>query len=269
MMQFHVVSAIGYQALDALARRRPDLFTMPNTDKLKAEMQKVVTADNQDRLWAEPMTLATSLEPLNDNPNEGPLDDAKNAAILFAALPKLGVRDWHNERLWASINCFALDQYVPIRWNSARTKRTIEREFVATHWLRANTAKQGSPMPACDSSPCTPLSQRFAAYSVHTAAELLEGMAGSGDTNVGLFHQCLRRPYLLANSKVMAMLWDAALEDEDRGFLTRTVPASNWMANINERGGAIDLGTLDDETLRSIVEEAKPRPKGPSHHTQP
>ena len=182
-------------------------------------MQKVVTADNQERLWAETITFAASLDPLNDNANEGPLDDAKNATILATALPQLGVRDWHNERLWASINCFALDQYVPIRWNSARTKRTIEREFVATHWLRANTANRESNASMRLFTLYT-LSQRFAGYSAHTAAELLEGMAGWGDTNVGLFHQCLRRPYLLANSRVMAMVWDSALDDEDRGFLT-------------------------------------------------
>ena len=190
------------------------------------------------------------------------MDDARNAITLGQALPELTLRDWHNERLWATVNCFALERYVPIRWSSARTKRTMEREFVATHWLKANIDNRESNASMRLFTLHT-LAHRIANFSAHPVEELLNGMAGANDTNVGLFHQTLRRPYLLANSKIMSIIWDSTLEDENRGFLTRTTTASDWLSNINERGGAIDLGTLDDNNIRAIVEEAKPRPKAP------
>ncbi len=262
MEQLQIVSNIGYQALDALSKRRPDLFTSPDHEKLKEAMVGVTKEGSQDKLWAETINLDTSLAPLNENPKEGPVDDALNALILGQALPGLSLREWHNERLWATINCFALGQYVPIRWSSARTRRTVEREFVAAHWLKANTANRESNASMRLFTLHT-LAHRIVAYSDHPVEELLNGLAGADDTNVGLFHQTLRRPYLLANSKLMGIIWDSALDDEHRGFLTRAVPASEWLANINERGGAIDLGTLDDGNIRAIVEEAKPRPKAP------
>ena len=262
MEQLQIVSNIGYQALDALSKRRPELFTTPDIEKLKEAMVAVTKEGSQGKLWAETINLETSLAPLNRDPQEGPVDDARNALILGQALPGLSLREWHNERLWATINCFALGPYVPIRWRSARTKRTVEREFVAAHWLKANTANRESNATMRLFTLNT-LAHRIATFSTHSVEELLYGMAGADDTNVGLFHQSLRRPYLLANSTLMGILWDSTLDDERRGFLTRAVPASEWLANINERGGAIDLGTLDEDNLRVIVEEAKPRPKAP------
>ena len=267
MNDLRVVSNAGYQALDALAKRKPELFTDPDPCKLEEEMRAVVIKDSRDKLWAETIHMGTSLEPLNKDPVGGPQDDARNASILAQAMPGLGVQDWHNERLWASINCFALDQYVPVRWTSARNKRTVEREFVSTHWLKANIANRESNASMRLFTLHT-LAQRIAPFSRHTVDEILKGMSGTDQTNVGLFHQTLRRPYLLANSRMMGIIWDSALTDENRGFLTRAIPASEWVANINERGGAIDLGTLDYDTLRDIVEEAKPRPKAPSQRNQ-
>ncbi len=263
MVELRIVSNVGYQALTALGSRHPEFFTQPDIDRLREEMPRVVREDSQDRMWAETISLETSLEPMNENPSAGPVDDARHAVLLAQALPNLGPKDWHNERLWASINCFALDRYIPVRWSNARTRRTVEREFVANHWLRANTANRESNTGMRLFTLHT-LAQRIAQFSQHTIEELLQGMAGAGNTNVGLFHQSLRRPYLLANSRLMAILWDLVLEDSNQDFLTRVSSSTEWLSGINERGGAVDLGVVDDDGLRAIVEETRPRPKAGS-----
>ena len=51
MKQLQVVSNIGYQALDALSKRRPELFTKPDPDKLKEAMVEVTKEKNPDKLW--------------------------------------------------------------------------------------------------------------------------------------------------------------------------------------------------------------------------
>ena len=160
--------------------------------------------------------------------------------------------------MWASINCFALAEWVPVRWSTGRTKNTKERDFVNKHWLKANVDGRESNA-SMRLFTLSVLSRRAAAHSTRTEQELLDAMA----SRVNLFHRTLRYPYLIANSKLLAHIWDSALDDPSNTSVFQTKTASTWLTKINERGGAIDLGTLDDDNLRTIVEEAKPRPKAP------
>ena len=258
MTELQIVSDAGYQALLALKDRKPELFTDPNPDALKAAMPAIIKEGDTRMLWDEPVSLQGSLSDINRNPKAGPIDDAENASVLQNALPQLGVQSWNHERLWASINCFALADWVPVRWSTGRTKNTNEREFVHRHWLKANVEGRESNA-SMRLFTLNTLSRRAAAYSTRTEEELLDAMA----SKVNLFHRTLRYPYLIANSKILAYIWDTALDDPSNNAVFQTKTASTWLTKINERGGAIDLGTLDNDDLRAIVEEAKPRPKVP------
>ena len=258
MTELHIVSNAGYQALLALKDRKPELFTKPNPDKLKAEMPAIIKEGDAQMLWDAPVTLQDSLAGINQDPKAGPIEDAQNAIILNKALPQLGVQAWNHERLWASLNCFALADWVPARWSTGRTKNTNEREFIHRHWLKANVDGRESNASMRLFTLDT-LSRRAATYSARNYEELLEAMA----SKVNLFHRTLRYPYLIANSKILAYIWDSALDDPANTAIFQTRTASTWLTKINERGGAIDLGTLDDDNLRVIVEQAKPRPKAP------
>ena len=258
MAELEIVSDAGYQALVALKDRTPELFTDPNPERLKAAMPAFVPDKNEAILWDEPIPLHGPVDAINNNPKAGKADDAQNVRILSQALPQLGPRDWHQERLWASINCFALADWVPVRWSLGRTKNTKDRDFVRRHWLNANIeARQSNASMRLFT--LNVLSLRASTYSTHTYDELLEAMADK----VNLFHRSLGNPYLIANSRLLAYIWDTALDDQDDTSVFQTRHANTWLMKINERGGAVDLGTLDDHSLRSIVEEAKPRPKAP------
>ena len=258
MAELEIVSVAGYQALVALKDRKPELFTNPDPEQLKDAMPAIIKESDAAMLWEAPIPLHEPLDAINQNPTEGPTDDARNARILSKALPQFGPRDWHQERLWASINCFALADWVPVRWLTGRTTNTKEREFVHRHWLNANIdARQSNASMRLFT--LNILSLRASAYSMHTHDELLEAMA----YRVNLFHRSLGNPYLIANSRLLAYIWDAALDDLNNTAVFQTRHANTWLMKINERGGAVDLGTLDDHSLRSIVEESKPRPKAP------
>ena len=258
MPELQIVSDAGYQALIALKDRRPALFTTPDPEKLKSAMPAIIKEGDPEALWAAPIPISAALEAINRNPRGGPVDDAANALILNQALPQLSLRDWSHERLWASLNCFALADWVPARWSTSRTKNTKESQFVHTHWLKANTDSRESNASMRLFTLLT-LSRRAAAYSARSQEELLVAMA----EKVNLFHQTLRRPFLLSNSRILAMVWDSALDDLGSSVVFQTKAASSWLSKINERGGAVDLGILDDDGLRSVVAEAKPRPKAP------
>ena len=221
MAELQIVSDAGYQALSALKDRKPELFTNPNPDALKAAMPTVIKEENPQILWDTPVTLQGSLAAINQDPKPGPTEDAQNASILQRALPQLGVQSWNHERLWASINCFALPEWVPVRWSTSRTKSIKEREFVNKHWLKANVAGRESNASMRLFTLST-LSRRAAAFSTRTEQELLDAMA----SRVNLFHRTLRYPYLIANSKLLAHIWDSALDDPSNTTVFQTKIAS-------------------------------------------
>ena len=254
MNEINRLNENGYRALTNLARSEPSLFTEADPDRLRNTMTE--EAGDED-VWEHerPLTLRVSLEPLNWVGEGGPVTDARYARIVRQALPDLSLSDASDDLFWASINCFALARYVPIRWSTSNTRNTKPTNFVNDHWLkfgsqgrRANAAArlwwQGE------------LSQRVSAHSKHSAAELLEAMSG----NVSLYHQTLSRPYLMANPRMTAAIYETALDGNDHLF--QTTPASDLFKSLNLSAGAIALDLMDDEELRAVVREAVP-PKKP------
>ena len=258
MTELPIVSSEGYQVLIALKNRRPQLFITPDAEKLKVEMTTIFKGD-ADKLWSRPLELRSSLAPINENPQGGPTNDAANALTLIEALPaNIGAQSLHSERLWASVNCFGLAPWVPVRWSTGRTKRTKDQDFVHRHWLNANTEGRESNA-AMRLFTLNLLASRSAEFSVYTREQLLEAMA----SKVNLFHRTLRYPYLAAHSKLLAYIWEEAMRDLNSRAVNHTPTAGIWLTKINERGGAVDLGTMSDDRLQNVVLEAKPNPKAP------
>ena len=99
------------------------------------------------------------------------------------------------------------------------------------------------------------LAERVSQYSEHTAEEIIDKMAG----DVNFYHQIIDRPYLAANPKLMAVLYDVFFDDNEHLGMTKNI--NELLKGLNIRAAANALDLMDYDQLRSIVEEAKP-PKG-------
>lgn len=251
LKKVRVVSEDGLRALYGLAGSRPSLFLDADPVSLIKEMEGSQQIENA---WSgEALTLSTPLDDLNRIENAGPGSDAGHARLLVGALPQLTTADWTNERVWASLNCFALSGYVPVRWGLGNTRATNLSRFVRQHWLgldrRANAGGRLWWLYE--------LAERAEQWSTHSRAELLECMAGK----VNLYHQILSRPLLMANSQILGLIYDAALtQGNDHLF---TTPAANrLMRTLNVRAAARALDVMDQDELKAVVSEAVP-PKEP------
>lgn len=249
MIQIDRVNESGYRTLLGIANDSPQLFTKPDLNRLRQEM--VDRADTEE-LWAEPINITRSIDSLNDLEERGPDTDVHYAKIIREALDGLSLVDVADELFWASINCFSISEYVPVRWSTSNTRNTNPTNFVNAHWLKSSGAKGRESNAAARLWWLGEISNRASRFSQHSADRLLEAMANE----VNLYHQTLARPYLLANPRLVAAIYDLALDYNEHLFQTKY--ANQLFKSLNLRAGATALDMMDDDELRSVVEEAKP-----------
>lgn len=251
MNKIEIVNENGYRALRNLADKRPRLFTTPNTDMLRKEM--VREAGTED-VVKDTISMRCSLDPLNEVDRAGPNTDYYYSKIVRRALADISPADVADELFWASINCFAIADYVPMRWGTSNTRKTNPEEFVDRHWLKGGPDGREANA-AARLWWLGEISERVAGYSTHSADKLLWAMAN----NVNLYHQTLARRYLLANPRLVAAIYEIAMDGND--YLYQTAYANQMFKSLNIRAGATALDMMDNDELRAVVEEAKP-PKG-------
>lgn len=254
MPSISIVNEEGYKALHSLAAKDPSLFTNPSPERLK---ERMVAEAGTELVWDRNMELKGALDSLNAETSEGPGPDGAHARTLRAALPGISLSKASDARLWASVNCFALAEYVPVRWQTSNTRNSNPANFVINHWLQFSGDKGRESNAAARLWWLGELAERVSRYSGagHTADELLDAMSG----NVNLYHQVLDRTYLAGNTRLLAAIYDVFLDGNEHLRITKN--ASEMMKSLNIRAAAMALDMMDYNDLRAVVEGAKP-PKG-------
>lgn len=252
MESVRIVNDEGYKALQRLADNEPGLFIRPSQQTLRERMTQEA---GTDKVWDSAVELRASLDSLSKETVPGPRTDATHAKSLRTALPGLTPSAASDGYLWASINCFAIPDYVPVRWSTSNNKETKPSNFVRDHWLQYSGSEGRKWNAAARLWWMAELAGRIANYSEHNPDELLATMAG----NVNFYHQTIDRTYLAANPKLLAVLYDVFLNGNEHLNVTKAV--SDMLKSLNLRAGANALDLMDYEELRGIVVEAKP-PKG-------
>lgn len=252
MPTLRIVNEDGYKALRNLALNRPQIFTQPKDHDLAALM--VQEAGTED-VWKPGEIEHGDLQSLNDETSGGPGTDAVHAKTLREAFPQINLVAAADGNLWASINCFGLPDYVPVRWSTSNNRERNPSQFVRDHWLQYDSGTGRESNAAARLWWMVELAERVARHSEYSAEHILDQMAG----NVNFYHQTLDRPYLAANAKLLAVLYDVFLDGNEH--LSNTKNANELFKNLNVRAGAMSLDLMSPEQLRAVVEEAKP-PKG-------
>lgn len=250
----------GYRLLDLIAGRSPEMFTAGDPDALKAEMERRRDRDaklfDAHRVWHQ----QTPLESIDDSAKPGPGMDAEHARMLRAALPALTAADASDPLVLASINCFHLAGYTPVRWSlskhSPKPDRSVSHddsvEFVRTHWLgRGKESNSAARLWWLYE-----FAARAEKHSAHNRGTLLDLMAG----NVGLYHQMLRRGYLMASDRIRALVLDAASESGMTDSKNVLGQANKTMKRLNRKAGAVSLDVLSKPKLRTTVRGCLPLP---------
>lgn len=252
MTTLRIVNEDGYKALGNLAVAKPQVFTNPQDRNLSELMIDEAGTDN---VWKHSLHLQSALHSINSEETAGPSTDAIHARTLKDAIPQVTAAEAIDDNLWASINCFLLDNYVPKRWSTSNTLESNPANFVRAHWLQYNSSDGRKWNAAARLWWMGELAERTSQYSEHTADEIIDKMAGS----VNFYHQIIDRAYLAANPKMMAVLYDVFFDDNEHLSMTKNI--NELLKGLNIRAAANALDLMDYDQLRSIVEEAKP-PKG-------
>ena len=252
MTTLHIVNEEGYKALSNLASDKPQIFTNPQGYNLRELM--ILEAETDD-VWKQTLDLQDDLLSINSEETAGPSTDAIHARTLRKAMPHITAADAIDDNLWASMNCFALGNYVPTRWSTSNNLKSNPANFVWAHWLQHNSSDGRKWNAAARLWWMGELAERVSQYSEHTAEEIIDKMAG----DVNFYHQIIDRPYLAANPKLMAVLYDVFFDDNEHLGMTKNI--NELLKGLNIRAAANALDLMDYDQLRSIVEEAKP-PKG-------
>lgn len=251
-----LVNHAGLLALKSVAENEPSLFATPNPDRLKRRMEEVAETDE---IWGGELSLQADLSPLERIERGGPRTDAMYARLLQDALPNLPPSEGLNEYRWATINCFVVPRYVPIRWDTSNMANDPKKlsNFVQLHWLKGNLTDARRANAAARLWWLGELSSRAAKEtSVLDRDEILEAMAN----NVQFYHQLLSRPNLLSRPRLVAAVYEMFL-DGDNDYLNSTNYANPLFSALNLRAADVSLDLMDRNELRDAVEEAKP-PKG-------
>ena len=252
MGSVRLINEDGYKALRNLAKTNPSLFTTPMPEQL---ISQVIVESGTDAVWGAELEFQADLSSLNAETGSGPSSDAVHAMTMREALSDITPATTADGLLWASINCFALPNYVPIRWGTSNNKDAKQTNFVEDHWLQYSGSAGRKWNAAARLWWMGELSQRISHYSQHTADELLGTMAG----NVNFYHQTIDRAYIAANPRLLAVIYDVFLDGNEH--LSSTKAANDMLKSLNMRAGASALDMMDYDDLRVVVEEAKP-PKG-------
>jgi len=250
--QIHALTDSGYALLETIADDRPDLFWNSESELLMKELKEradqsgdeEVSLFSQNRKW----TPQRALEALVEDAVSGPSSDAEHARFLRQTLPTMTPADMSDKRVLASICCFHLSEYVNKRWQSSKLKD--KTNFVKLHWL--GNSKESNALARIWW--LYEFAQRAAPNSAHDDDVLLEKLAG----NPTLYHQMLRRPYLMASDRIRAAVLDVAISSG----LTAKEKVDSFMKELyrqlNRVAGGISLDVLSDTELREKVEDALP-----------
>lgn len=245
------INDIGNQILERIVLTDPGLFFGGKNlrDKLEDLAGDLGESPYSDRS----INLETSLAPLNQIREDGPVTDADYAPILRQALASVSPAGAADSLLWISINCFALSPYIPVRWGTSKLKKDDLKNtaFVKRHWLL-----QGTEGRTWNASArlwwLAELATRASDYSKNPVETLLETMGN----NVGLYHQLTSRRYLSANPQVVAAIYDVALDGSEHIF--EKTYANQLMKALNMRAGNISFDLFDYDELYEIVKSCLP-----------
>lgn len=248
--QVPYVNDTGYQILARIAQVWPDLFFEGKRLREKLEeLANELDASYYDRS----ITLDTALTPLNQIREDGPGTDADNAPIIRQALSDITPALASDGLLWASINCFALSRYIPVRWGRTNLRQDDLKNtaFVTRHWLWKGT--EGRTWNAAARLWwLAELANRADEFSKNSEETLLYTMAN----NVGLYHQLTSRRLLAANAKVVAAVYDVALDGSEHIF--EKAYANQLMKALNLRAGTVSFDLFGYDELYEIVEKSLP-----------
>lgn len=261
-MTERIVSDHGYRALRELALDRPDLFLEPNSKRLAQAMAQ--GAGSEDPWSSEPVWWSSErLSTIEPPTKSGPGDDATHARQLAGALRSFSPHRTADHRLWATLTCFHLAHYVPGRWAHALKKNTKPSDHVTDHWLfseRGTRTKEANSRRANAARRlwCLWTLSRAAAAesSILDAGELLDAMAG----NVGLYHQVLSRSYLAASPRLLAAVYEVAMEPGNE-HLFRKHYANQLLMSLQVRASAVALELMSADERRTAVREVVPVPR--------
>ena len=249
MESIRIVNEEGYKALRNLALTSPESFIAPNLQQLTEQM---INEAGTESVWGPNLEIKAELQSLNSETQSGPRMDAVHARTMRAALSGLSPANASDGLLWASLNCFALANYVPVRWQTSNTKESKPANFVEDHWLQYKGSDGRKWNAAARLWWMGELSERIARYSENTVDELLDVMSN----NVNFYHQTIDRPYLAANPRLLAAMYDVFLDGNDHLNITKN--ANAMLKSLNIRAGATALDMMDYDELRAVIEEAKP-----------
>ena len=252
----------GYETLWNLSNSNHKAFwDNPSHDELRHSLEVAIATKGEapELLYEGEITLNADVNPLNDADLQDDTTDAKNAPAIRAALPEITPARAADHRLWASVNCFALLPYAAKRWNqssSAKAPRRTSEEKKLREWVQEHFLGHGADMKQNNAAArlwwLTEMASRAAAHSIHDTNRLLSAMAN----DVEMYHQLLSRPYIASNPRIVALIYDMAMDGND--YLFKRPYPNRMLQNLNVKAAAVSLGTLTDETLKAVVEEAKP-----------
>ncbi len=256
MPEIRLLNDSGYYALLSLAESEPQLFIQGKPDELRRRMERAGRVEHgpDAELYGEWLNMPVSLSELNRLQKDGPTSDAEYAPVIRQAVGNSVVHA-ANQLLWATINCFELPKYVPVRWRTSNLDQTTQR-FVYRRYLQYSGADGRKWNAAARLWWLGEMAARASEHSEHSFDVLLATMAG----NVNLYHQTYDRTFLSSNSRLLAAVWDVFLDGNQH--LRTTKDANDLMMTLNLRAATLSFDFLDYNELRAVVEEAKP-PKGP------
>ena len=254
-----ILSEEGYRSLFELAHEKPEGFIdgfNEGSNWLESELRE----SNESSIWSGSRRLHRSIDHLNEIDTDGPGADYEHSKILCEALGPLSPSDYSDELLWASLNCFNLAKYTSVRWKYVYRKSKAHNNekasmanFVNSHWLEYSSDSRRANASA-RLFWLNELSRRIAARSdMFDDDEMLRFLSG----HVNVYHQILSRPYLIANSVLMAKVCETIAQAGNE-YLKQTKPLSDWLAAINTRAGAQSLDMLDDDEIELLVKESQP-----------
>ena len=248
-MRIPVVTYDGLKVLNNLANEHYSWFRSPDADRIRSEVERRCPEGGFER----EIELGVGVAELNRFATHGPEKDAEHAPVVREALD-LTLVEATDSRLWASVNCFALGDYVPIRWGNAAQKTKSEwASWVRRHWLDG-AGRSGFRLwnTAARLWWLTEIASRASRHSSFDRDQVLQTLS----TKVNLYHQIMYRPYLASNSRVTAIIHDLAVKGNEHLFSTRHI--NELLKPLNQRAGYTVLEALSKDELRSLVERCLP-----------
>ena len=246
-----IINDAGYRALYELAVAEPDLFLEPNPALL---IERVKMAAGLDEVFGGDLPIACSMSGLNGiadlglggNPSQS---DVQYGLIVRDALQSLTPRQAAERRVWASINCFILSDYVPVRWPTSNLKRGDHASHIASHWLKLDREKNAAGRLWWQAE----IARRMQPFSEHDAETLRLVLAN----NPSFYHRLLYRPLLLRMPKLAATVCDLALRGNEHLYQQKHLDV--LVKKLLDIAANSSLDLMPTEQLQQIVRDNAPK----------